>query len=36
MANDYAPKYFLRQAEIALLKEYFAARGELGDSTGTA
>lgn len=31
MANDYAPKQFLRQAEIALLKEYFEARGELGD-----
>jgi len=30
MPNDYAPKQFLRQAEIALLKEYFAARGELG------
>jgi len=30
MANDYAPKQFLRQAEIALLKEYFAERGELG------
>lgn len=31
MPNDYAPKQFLRQAEIALLKEYFAARGELGE-----
>lgn len=31
MANDYAPKQFLRQAENALLKEYFAARDELGD-----
>ena len=29
--NDYAPKLFLRQAENVLLKEYFAARGELGD-----
>ena len=31
MANDYAPKLFLRQAENALLKEYFTARGELAD-----
>ena len=31
MANDYAPKLFLRHAEIALLTQYFAARGELGD-----
>lgn len=31
MPNDYAPKQFLRQAEIALLKGYFAARGELVD-----
>lgn len=31
MPNDYAPKHFLRQAEIALLKEYFAARDELGE-----
>ncbi|MCD6416388.1 MAG: hypothetical protein J7M08_06800 [Planctomycetes bacterium] len=31
MANDYAPKLFLRQAENVLLKEYFTARGELGD-----
>jgi len=31
VANDYAPKFFLRQAENALLKEYFTARGELGD-----
>lgn len=31
MANDYAPKLFLRQAENALLREYFTARGELGD-----
>lgn len=31
MANDYAPKQFLRQAEIALIKEYFTARGELGE-----
>lgn len=30
MANDYAPKQFIRQAEIALIREYFAARGELG------
>lgn len=31
MANDYAPRHFLRQAEVALLKEYFEARGELGE-----
>ena len=31
MANDYAPRLFLRQAENALLREYFTARGELGD-----
>jgi len=31
MANDYAPKLFLRQAENALLSEYFTARGELTD-----
>lgn len=29
MANDYAPRLFLRQTENALLKEYFAAHGEL-------
>lgn len=31
MANDYAPRLFLRQAENALLREYFTAQGELGD-----
>jgi len=31
MANDYAPKLFLRQAENALLREYFTARDELAD-----
>lgn len=29
MANDYAPKQFLRQTANVLLKEYFAAHGEL-------
>lgn len=31
MANDYAPKLFLRQAENDLLREYFAARSELDE-----
>jgi len=31
MANDCAPKLFLRQAENALLREYFLARGELAE-----
>jgi hypothetical protein len=30
MANDYAPKHFLRQVQIALLQEYFAQRTTLG------
>ncbi|RJP18953.1 MAG: hypothetical protein C4529_11865 [Deltaproteobacteria bacterium] len=31
MANDYAPRDFLRQVQIALLREYFGRRKELGD-----
>jgi hypothetical protein len=30
VANDYAPKQFLRQVQIALLHEYFTRRTELG------
>lgn len=31
MANDYAPRQFLRQVQIALLREYFTRRGELSN-----
>lgn len=31
MSNDYAPKHFLRQAQNALLREYFDGRGELAE-----
>ena len=31
MSNDYAPRQFLRQVQIALLREYFTRRKTLGD-----